>query len=133
MQTRLRYDIIEGTNRNINNFASQLRARSLGAAHSARSAEVAQRQRFDQLDPFHSVDHCTPKGAREIRMCIASQLLSSFLGVFSLQRLNLAREADAVGTLSSVAAAVAGSPSCLLLAGVTPAIWLSLLIVTASL
>ena len=88
------------------------------AAHSARSAEVAQRQRFGQLDPFHSVDHCTPKGALEIRMCVASQPLSSFLGVFSLQRLNLAREADAVGALSLVAAAVAGSPSCLLLAGV---------------
>ena len=51
-------------------------------------------------------------------MCVASQLLSSFLGVFSLQRLNLAREADAVGTLSLVAAVFAGSPSCLLLAGV---------------
>ena len=88
------------------------------AAHSARSAEVAQRQRFDQLDPLHSVDHCTSKGALEIRVRITSQPLSSFLGVFSLQRLNLAREADAVGALSSVVAAVAGSPSCLLLAGV---------------
>ena len=88
------------------------------AAHSARSAEVAQRQRFDQLDPLHSVDRYTSKGALEIRMCVASQPLSSFLGVFSLQRLNLAREADAVGPLSLVAAVFVGSPSCLLLAGV---------------